>query len=529
MNSVAKMDNSVKGLAVNCLIASLAITFLSTGRGSARAEVTSDQPIDTEFDEKSPPLANSKLMKKWENFMVARPTFFEAAATRRAKEDPVIEDPLETKLPPQWTSSCENKEDKLNETWVNIIVTNQHKFPKHLIEADAKDRGMFIKMLEANAVGLSHWPPLAGDEYDLGKSRRKRSAGVKGKQNDKWAMNTNGLVNPIVYKKSRNSKYGPTKKTTFSMGNKRYLIKPLGPKFNGKKYLVSSSEEVFDVQQQYAVRGTTTPAPTTGEAPKLSQAMDRLTDSLLANDIKLTWRVNSALHMITDLRKSMKRLINLIGGDKLSEEAGANLVSAIREQQKWFPRVESLIKENKQSAHYDSYLVLRNISNYIQFFDVVFEQMVHEQVNLDKKYAPTYRKLVQKGLELSCDIELMMRHIQDLKKDKSELIGQMTKEKLRMDDVNKPGFPKRIHPRSLRLADKQLHYDANTFESPNFKALIHKEPGRPDSIFVSRDVMPENQRKLNSSIERRIRDQWVFEELERFLTFYETILNNIYV
>jgi len=428
-------------------------------------------------------------------------------------EDPTSSDASE----PRWTDAC-NKRASINDTLISIIIGPQTKHASHVIEEDRQLRGKFFKH------GLEPEPP----------GRTRRSIPSSGGGLEETNLLTVGLEAPdqsgssIWYKqpKGRGAKktsFAAARGNKYSKSKSRYYLSP----WTASQQQVSS----HPIGKQFAksTQGSGSQVAKTNPMP-LSGEMRKIVQSIFANDIKLSWHINCALNTAT----SARRAADLVNQSIQSELNETKIGIATGESRRWIPNLESLLVKpdsvQKQNGLGRSQRALTNVTHYIQFFNVAFEQMLFEQVSFGTKSAHLYWELERDCLKLLCDTETLVRSLELLNEARNELVKSLEGSSMILDgDVS--NSLRALNISVVNSMERRLRYDKASIQSP-FVIWRETQGGGGNSMvagaFIPRAVMPLSQRKLTSNLERNIRNQFILADFKSLVGYYESMLANIY-
>lgn len=518
-----------------------------------------------------------------------------------------LEEPLKSKLEPRWTNPC-NKHS-FNDTLIRIIISPQNYYPTHLIESERKERGRFLRdalmnlrehnLSLINKAGLSLAKIAAASSTTESEQteRTKRSVITFKKvtrEDSKWSANSaqfpNDLSsdekNEILLKKPKKG----AKKTTFSSIDKSYSKNRIKSReyhslsLDGQTPLkygpiaslsTNKHESSIITSPKMTDSGTTTPTTTsnltyhdTQEDFEIKEStlnikvlqsngfeVDELLKKIFADDIKIYWYLNRALNSMNKAKRITKNIKRSLDEDLKDKNIKEKRFEEILKQRgDWLPNLEDLLTTNQQLIKQsESRQILANVSYYIQFFSCAFEQMIYEQVTLDKKYVKAYRELEKATLRVLCDIDTLIIHLEKFNYNKVEYINEIRN---LTSQFNLDGEGVSILKRTVSETD--TGFDTNNrgvissatidsqpspttnssrYQQVNETKSLNSPPRKRDLMSfspagipaVKREVMPISQRNLNSSLERAVRDRSILIEFEKLLTYYQSLLTNIYI
>lgn len=261
-------------------------------------------------------------------------------------------------------------------------------------------------------------------------------------------------------------------------------------------------------------------------------ACDSLISNLRANDLRSTWQINCLRDTINHIRAIPGALIRQIDRELASENliASDEIVNKTNGQLRtWMPSAKSLLKtapafnESQETSR-----ALTSLSQEMQFFSLILEQMIFEQVAVDKKFVQIYRDIEGALLKLQCDMEILIPLLSSQADDVEQL------SRLRERNKDKAIVLQRRHEELLQFIDRRLRQSRGIFESP-FERLMGggaqmlRKIG--DNLYIKREVMPvqlrQPQRSSGASLDRMLRDQLVFKDMSELLGHLEAILVEI--
>lgn len=475
----------------------------------------------------------------------------------RKGEDLIMsaEDPMLTRREPKWADAC-NRRASLNDSLISVIINPQNRHPAHIIERDPSKLGRFARLNKAASKTHS--------EASQEGQRNKRSIYVVGGKHD-WPSADDRMLQQansvIVFKQPKlESRFG-LKKTSFALA-------PSWPQIMGgnqHKTSLARSKNRYLVGVQQSVghqlafsEGESNSKTTEMQHRQPDEAIGRLVESIYASDIKLSWYINCALNTAN----SMLRLLNSPGkqqtlpGEQLQSIGGpsANQTSGeqLEEHRSWLPSLESLIRRRQVDEFQviESGKLLTNVSHYFQFFAVALEQMIFEQVSLkNRQLVVGFREFERATLKILCESENIVRLLDTLESQQKELIQLIAEKGLSWLELR--DSVSRLRRSALDSMEKRIHYgkgmielldsphsptagrNATTATSESYRPvkLINSVNDSTSSnlMIIQREVMPLSQRKLTSQVDRNARDRLIFSDLFKLVTYYKSVLANLYI
>lgn len=286
--------------------------------------------------------------------------------------------------------------------------------------------------------------------------------------------------------------------------------------------------------------------------------VDELLKKVFFDDVKVYWYLNRAMNTLSKTKRLTSNIKRLIDHDLEAKNVeSVKKFDEVSRQKNWLPDF------SQGSHHSESRLILSNTSYYIQYFSCAFEQMVYEQVSFDKRFINLYRDLERATLKVLCDLDNLVIHLKNFNHNKGEYLAEIMNITNLSDFSKKETQPQHSNSTAKPVVEKnlgeqldnkelknsgganiELHSLVNRYsqtepKSSNFQVINKKHdtisqqsttnPPLDGIPHVKRDVMPEHQRNLNSSLERLVRDQSILTEFEKALSHYHSSLMNIYI
>lgn len=557
-----------------------------------------------------------------------------SASGSRNSQFPRLEDPLKSKQEPRWTNPC--NQNSFNETLIRVIIAPQSYYPSHIIESERKERGRFLKealinlrknnlslinqaglSLAAMATATATAVAVAGGEQT---ERNKRSIITFKKASSKEdfkgpTTNSGQLLNDLIHAENngimlKKPKKG-AKKTTFSSIDKSYYPKnrsksreyhslPLDGQIavvyssgtNKRQSLMMGPQKMGIINEQIVTSTETTMTTTfpaniqendfnIKESPSIKVLQsngaepDELLKKIFADDMKMYWHLNRALNTVIKSKRITRNINRLMTEDLKDKDVKGNRFEEILKQRDWLPNLKDLIDTNQFVKLTESRQALASLGYYIQFFSCAFEQMVYDQVTLDKKFINAYRELEKATLRILCDIDSLIIYLEKFHHNKVEFLNEirnLTRQSLnethkititkrttflsdnaKIDDssnnstTKSPEIHHHNHLPSLKAVNAdmiggKLNNSGDAVESPPALSRYQQVdeanglnlPRKHDQTTVGiptvkREIMPRSQRNLNSALERTVRDQSILIEFGKVLSYYHSLLTNIYI
>lgn len=486
-----------------------------------------------------------------------------------------IEEPAYGKREPKWWDAC-NKRLSLNDTLINIMIGPQWHHSSQMLEEDRKHSGKYAQHGAAVILTGRNNQPTKSTEDLQHRSKRSTKSAIKdnsiadagsggvfyyGNAGYFIEDNKGGLIvdngkhqygSKRVLNKGDKYNYG-VKKTTFSMfnANKQYPKKQR----NHHLMLVQPVDQV-DVSKLPISNGNADQSRVNNSkietasiiTKQVEQIVDKIPvikvilDSISALDIRLSWQINCALNAANSVRRLLVHVLRLLG--RFQQQQNLDIreqTQQVIEELKWLPKLDTLIKKNTDATLYESRLVLTNVTHYMQFFNVAFEQMVFEQrspISGDRRaslISQAYRDLDRAALRMLCDIESLVRLLENLEDNKRQLI-----EALKVNNVTSEATSGSsltwLKLSAVDSMERRLRYNKDPIESAYWisSGKPHLSSDAANStktsfVLLGRSVMPTNQRNLQNDFERKSRDYYILNNYDKMLAYYESLLTAIYI
>lgn len=471
---------------------------------------------------------------------------------------------------PKWWDAC-NRRLSLNDTLIDIMINPQSH---HLNQMLDEDRSRLPSRYNpSNSVASNRketLTKLASSSFatDAVERRKRSTMAINWPKKTKHQWTVDQSANQIGYlledegggilfdtskqqppngeKATKNLKsdkynYG-IKKTSFSMLNaNKYSSK-------GQRYYHSmyANNQQKPVVQQFVKQSSEDimKVSSTGETgvTQVQLIMNRIPviktilEGIFAQDIRMSWQLSCALNTANSVRRLVAYVRRLLSHQQKLIDSVKQINYEQDDGIDWIPKLDSLIrKRNHDNKINESRFVLTNVTHYLQFFNVALEQMVFEQRGLstnDRRLAlisQGYKDLDRASLKILCDIESLVKLLDNLESNKRELIDAIKNNNLAPKDEQDP-----LKQLNLTSMEKRLGYTNDTIESAYWISsgkqwdLIVNKNASANFVLLSRKVMPQNQRNLQSELARKARDYKILDLFDKMLDYYESVLKNIY-
>lgn len=234
--------------------------------------------------------------------------------------------------------------------------------------------------------------------------------------------------------------------------------------------------------------------------------LQSLVERINSNDLKFSWLLNSALNDIANLR----RLVDQLGTELRFESNHTRSISSIRQssltrERMWLPKTNDLTRRTK--GFEASMEILSNLSRYLEYFAVAFEQSIFERTN--EGSLSRFQEVERVLLMCICDLNRMESLLRLLDSDFMKLAKEWNEHR------DKSIIPFEILNASvMESVRRRLYYQGDTLDSPT--SLSHAD----------RSVMPSEQRTL-SPVERSVRDLSIIGDLNELLVFLDKIMRRL--
>lgn len=158
----------------------------------------------------------------------------------------------------------------------------------------------------------------------------------------------------------------------------------------------------------------------------------------------------------------------------------------------------------------------------MQFFNMILEQMVYEQVAVDVKFTSIYKDLERALLKILCDLENLSSLFAHLDETVKKLESQRQRANSSPPLMNRIGAG---DEQILQSITRRLKQSVGHFASPIERLIGGSMLRKIDNDFyLKRELMPFEHRHQTSYLERLLRAQNVFRDLSSLLGYLEAIL-----
>lgn len=254
-----------------------------------------------------------------------------------------------------------------------------------------------------------------------------------------------------------------------------------------------------------------------------------LIDDIKATDLRVLWLMNCIRNTIHQIRlmpgsfiRQIDRELASKGLAPVSEESLRKVDDQLRA---WMPSVKSLhsnITTTSGAQRQDSREALNNLRYEMQFFNMILEQMVYEQVAVDVKFASIYKDLERALLKILCDLENLSSLFAHLDETVKKLESQRQRANSSPPLMNRSGAG---DEQILQSITRRLKQSVGHFASPIERLIGGSMLRKIDNDFyLKRELMPFEHRHQTSYLERLLRAQNVFRDLSSLLGYLEAIL-----
>lgn len=510
-----------------------------------------------------------------------------------------VESLLISQRTPKWWDAC-NKRVIINDSLFNMMTGLSMFHPAHIVDEDRNNQGRFFEDIAAyknaskstNFVSLAKLiagPILNEDrKHKQEEHRHKRSTITTLFDHSRDVFAANELSHDkdlLVLKKP--DRWSLAKKTSFSMSPHKKYWSPVGkPKVAPSKsrfYQESDPSQQIDKLQTAANPGESVQPVAPDLIGSRAQAVR---DAMSKLNVRVSWQLHNAVSSLKHLRGISRRIERATANLSQAENQTNASLSAERRSEleaDWLPKMDTLVNHaeinNLKLGVFRLYQpvtrsMLTNLTDYLEFFNVAFEQMMFELAQDPHKKLHHLRSLFEGlergGLELQCESESLISSIKDMIKNQQEL--RHLSDKLSTQPQVKGSPDKRLFDESELFSlsrrsrglgnDTEVSLAANrttsttVFESPLQQAIAalnnqehtggrkkkvrassgfgvssdmlaaQKRRGRPQHIW--RAIMPNDNRLLHNDLERAFRNHAILRELRKFIKFYLKVLERNY-
>lgn len=488
--------------------------------------------------------------------------------------------------PAKWLDAC-NRMAVAQPRPITLFIGPQSHQPMRIIEQERKHSDLFLRQyrhrLNESTIAVVTQPDQAEqphktdtttNESNHRRRRRRRRSIVDQRQL------TLSSLSDLTTTKQQTAKYFKAKKTTFRMNNKSLKKAKLGGRGGAPKnlYLYSPMDSHIDLSASTTsptTTTTTTSTTTTTISPaqmELNARARKAVERVFGADINVSWAITRTLHSLNNSRQVADRLAALARpqADRLRGSARADQLE--RQRTSWLPPMDSLVEVpvgatgNWSSVFSSSGLydvrtreLLVNVSQYIEFFVVAFEQITFEhhqdksrsEANQTVESNPAehaiYGQLESSSLAVLCETEQLLELLDAYRRSRLELEPMIPS--IRPGDLDDLAA---YYERTILAKGKRESKLAATFKSPlrlaydnsrlqdrpssdapadseQHQQQANLDPLRPPE-HVWRRVMPMEQRKLSQANgERALRDESILKDYNKLLTSYDNLLMHNYI
>lgn len=256
--------------------------------------------------------------------------------------------------------------------------------------------------------------------------------------------------------------------------------------------------------------------------------LDPKTVQLLYDDVNLSDRITVkeigvALNSVNYNRQVAARIVNRMDGIQ------PGIAKEGREHNNWLPQLQTL---RAGAGQFDSRSLLNNMSHYLQYFSVGLEQMVFDEwsnpLSKEDSMLEDMKVVERSARKMICDLIMLIRRFDEMAKYRAQY-NQM-RYNYTMTAESEAQLRKMMD--EIRIRFDRLNYRGEQLYSPYWlqqSKLIKVVPIMTRQlVYVGREVMPINERKLDTMNIRAVRDRWILAEFMKFMDHSEHLLREFY-
>lgn len=494
-----------------------------SGSNSLRAEIMNMTLSQLREANRQHPLYNVSALNPYAVLHYRHPLINPHDPAVELQKRNLIEDPSLSRYDPEYMDAC-NKRAKAT-TYDHMSPLMNHpedrRFStKHAISDEQEDISQMLKAMQD--IKYSD-PPSKRPKRSVVSYDEEKSAQAVADPRTREEKN-------LVYFRSPKSfsaaAAAATKRTSFVLSGAKSKFNVLSNSYKGRHFSpAKGSKNKYLYMLDSAIPATKLVQKAPTPTPDDLAASDQLIRDLRIQDLKTTWHMACLRHTISQIQSMPGSYASQVDRElALAPAASEDTKRTIDEQlHAWMPTIESLVKRPNETslAHQNSSVALSNLSHRLQYFNLILEQMVFEQKAVQKRFVGIYCDMEKILLKLLCDVETLIPMLASLE----EALWKV-KEKHNMMIGHSSEHVKQF----LESIGRRLKHSRGQIGSP-FEQLMgggsKKLKRIGEDLFVTRDVMPLEQRLQANSTKRMLRDQLVFKDLSSFFNLLDSILAEI--
>lgn len=242
---------------------------------------------------------------------------------------------------------------------------------------------------------------------------------------------------------------------------------------------------------------------------------NEIIENIEITQARIVWVIASSFGQLESLESIIGNIESKLRNERNLNESRLRLsqLNQLNDSRKWLPKFSSLLQSELNSR--DPLRLVAEVVRYMQMVLVAIEQMIFDRyLMIDQPSKEQFESLELESLKFLCSFEKISQHISTLRFYQEELV-------LRYKALTGDS--------SGNKYSLNRFYNSSCIDSMNKILGSQVEPATKLKTFdpIERSIMPIEQRRLKTEIERTLRDASILKDLRELSQYSDNLLRQL--